>query len=133
MTPPQRAEPDGREACKARIAEAIGADAIHFRQASADLDTVGTATLDRVAAAAKSCPGTRIEIGGHASAEGSPELNQQLSVRRAQAALAYLVRAGIDADRLHPVGHGASQPLVANDTGENMAKNRRIELTVITR
>ena len=72
----------------------------------------------------------RIEVSGHASSEGSAELNQQLSVRRAQSVVAYLVKAGVDSTQLQPVGYGATRPVAPNDTGENMAKNRRIEFSV---
>ena len=72
----------------------------------------------------------RIEVSGHASSEGSAELNQQLSVRRAQSVVAYLAKAGVESTRLQPVGYGATRPVAPNDTDENMAKNRRIEFTV---
>ena len=112
------------------MASLANAGQIHFRLASADLESTSFQTLDRLAEAAKSCPGLRIEVGGHASSEGSAELNQQLSFRRAQSVVAYLVHAGVDVTQLEPVGHGASQPAAPNDSSENMARNRRIEFTV---
>jgi OOP family OmpA-OmpF porin len=71
-----------------------------------------------------------IEVAGHASAEGNPDANQQLSLKRAQSVVVYLVRAGVDPDQLEPVGFGATQPIAPNDNSENMAKNRRIEFAV---
>jgi len=41
-----------------------------------------------------------------------------------------LVQAGVDPGRLEPIGFGATRPVAPNDSGENMAKNRRIEFTV---
>jgi outer membrane protein OmpA-like peptidoglycan-associated protein len=118
------------KSCEADLASLVSSGRVLFRVASAELDSASSATLDKLAAAAKACPGTRIEIAGHASAEGSSEINQQLSVRRAQSVLAYLMRAGVEAQRLEPVGYGASRPVAPNDTSENMAKNRRIEFAV---
>jgi OmpA-OmpF porin, OOP family len=72
----------------------------------------------------------RIEVGGHASAEGGEAVNRRLSLRRAQAVVSYLVRAGVDRQRLESAGYGATQPIMPNDTEAHMAKNRRIEFTV---
>ncbi len=72
----------------------------------------------------------RIEIGGHASAEGTPAFNQRLSLRRAKSVAAYLIRAGVNRARLETVGYGASQPKAPSDTEDNKALNRRIEFTV---
>jgi OOP family OmpA-OmpF porin len=71
-----------------------------------------------------------IEVGGHASSEGGAEINQQLSLKRAQSVVTYLARAGVDATQLEPIGFGATRPIAPNDSSENMAKNRRIEFTV---
>ena len=72
----------------------------------------------------------RIAIEGHTDAEGSAEYNQRLSVRRARAVVAYLVKAGADRKQLEAVGYGPSRPAAPNDTEENMARNRRIEFSV---
>lgn len=117
-------------ACEEQLAGLASAGKILFRFASAELDSASSQTLDKLAEAAKSCPGMHIEVGGHASAEGDAELNRQLSLRRAQSVVAYLVHAGVDAAQLEPVGHGATQPVAPNDSVENMARNRRIEFTV---
>jgi OmpA-OmpF porin, OOP family len=118
------------KACQDSLASVAQSGQLLFQFASADLDAASTPTLDKLAAAAKSCPDMRIQIAGHASAEGGADANQQLSVRRAQAVAAYLARAGVNAARLEAVGYGATRPVAPNDTNENMAKNRRIEFTV---
>jgi OmpA-OmpF porin, OOP family len=118
------------KACEEQLAGLAKAGQILFRLASAELDGVSFTTLDKLAEAAKSCPGMHIEVGGHASSEGGAEINQQLSFRRAQSVVAYLVSAGVDAAQLEPVGFGATRPIAPNDSNENMAKNRRIEFTV---
>jgi outer membrane protein OmpA-like peptidoglycan-associated protein len=45
--------------------------------------------------------------------------------------VSYLVEQKISADRLISQGYGETKPLVANDTEENKALNRRVELKVI--
>lgn len=71
-----------------------------------------------------------IEIGGHTDDVGSDSDNQVLSERRANAVVAYLVSRGIAQERLSSVGYGESVPLVANDSQENRAKNRRTEFKI---
>lgn len=117
-------------ACEDQLQGLVKSGQIAFELASAELDPASLPTLDRLAAAAKTCPGMQIEVAGHASSEGSLALNQQLSLKRAHSVVAYLVEAGVDAAQLQPVGYGASRPVAPNDTNENMAKNRRIEFTV---
>ena len=117
-------------ACEEQLKSVAAAGHILFRLASAELEGTSFQTLDKLAEAAKSCPGMRIEVGGHASSEGSVELNQQLSLRRARSVVAYLVHAGVDVAQLEPIGHGAAQPVAPNDGSPSMARNRRIEFTV---
>lgn len=72
-----------------------------------------------------------VEIQGHTDSKGTYEYNKALSQKRADAVLRILVdKYGIDSSRLSAVGYGESLPAVANDTPENMHKNRRI-VTVI--
>jgi outer membrane protein OmpA-like peptidoglycan-associated protein len=118
------------KACEDRLTGLVTTGQIAFEYASAELGRASFATLDKLAEAAKACPDMRIEVGGHASIEGTAEGNQHLSIRRAQSVVAYLVKAGVDSTRLLPVGYGATRPVAPNDTGENMAKNRRIEFAV---
>jgi outer membrane protein OmpA-like peptidoglycan-associated protein/osmotically-inducible protein OsmY len=117
-------------ACADALASAAKAGTILFRIGSAELDPSSIPTLDRLAQAAQFCPDMRIEVGGHASAEGGEAVNRRLSLRRAQSVVAYLIRAGVDRQRLDSAGYGATRPIMRNDTEAHMARNRRIEFTV---
>jgi outer membrane protein OmpA-like peptidoglycan-associated protein/osmotically-inducible protein OsmY len=103
---------------------------IQFERAKADLARESSATLSRLAQVARDCPKVKIEIEGHTDAEGTPERNQRLSDRRAQAVVDYLVRAGVDPGKLVAIGYGETRPVAPNDSAENRARNRRIEFTV---
>jgi outer membrane protein OmpA-like peptidoglycan-associated protein len=74
-----------------------------------------------------------IEIHGHTDASGSQKANQRLSERRARAVAGYLIDKGVDAGRLHPIAHGSTAPIAANDSSINRALNRRIEFTLTDR
>jgi OOP family OmpA-OmpF porin len=116
--------------CRANLSKIARAGRILFDSDSATLDISSFDTLNRLAAAARQCPGVRIAVEGHADIEGSNEYNQRLSVRRAEAVVAYLVKAGADAQQLEAMGFGASRPAAPNTTVGNKAKNRRIEIIV---
>jgi outer membrane protein OmpA-like peptidoglycan-associated protein len=71
-----------------------------------------------------------IEIVGHTDSIGTDEYNLDLSYRRAQAVVDYLVSKGIDKHRLIAKGYGERQPIAPNDTEEGRALNRRVEFII---
>ena len=70
-----------------------------------------------------------VDIGGHASAEGTDDYNEELSLRRAVAVRDYLADKGVDATRMSVVGYGEQDPLVPNDSEANRQANRRAMVT----
>ncbi|HWN69106.1 MAG TPA: OmpA family protein, partial [Haliangium sp.] len=79
-------------------------------------------------------PRVRVEVQGHTSGEGRLEYNMDLSRRRAQAVVNYLIGEGIPAARLTAVGHGPKIPLVSPERTEaDREKNRRIEFSIRAR
>lgn len=73
-------------------------------------------------------PGLAMEIQGHTDGDGSEGYNQELSQKRAESVLRFLVLFGIEPSRFKAMGYGESVPVAPNDTDENKAKNRRVEL-----
>lgn len=71
-----------------------------------------------------------VRVEGHTDSRGSDAYNKVLSDKRAHSVMSYLVSKGIDAARLTAVGYGESAPIAPNDSAENMAKNRRVDLVV---
>jgi outer membrane protein OmpA-like peptidoglycan-associated protein len=84
--------------------------------------------LEAVVAIMKKNPPLRIEIQGHTDNVGSALLNQRLSEKRALAVLRYLVKHGIDLDRLESAGYGSAHPIASNDSAKGRKLNRRVEL-----
>ncbi len=76
-------------------------------------------------------PTIRVEIGGHTDSDGASAYNKQLSLKRAQSVVSYLVQNGINRARLEEKGYGADHPIMPNDTDENKQANRRIEFKII--
>ena len=79
----------------------------------------------------KENPELFVEMSGHTSMEGLPERNLDLSLRRAQAVKAYLVRRGIEDRRILTVGHGSDVPIADNNTEDGRRRNRRIEFRIL--
>ena len=73
----------------------------------------------------------RIQISGHTDNVGDKKLNQVLSQNRAKSVYEYLITNGIEKTRLSFKGYGDTKPVVANDTPENKARNRRTEFKVV--
>ena len=80
------------------------------------------------AASARSAGVTRIEVNGHADRSGSPQHNQTLSVRRAEAVAAELVRRGVPRNEIVTRGFGEQNPLVPTADDVREPQNRRVEI-----
>lgn len=73
----------------------------------------------------------RIEVKGHTDNVGSAEFNMDLSRQRAEAVVDYLVKKGVNRNKLTYSFYGMSRPLSTNDTEEGRAMNRRVEFTIL--
>ncbi|MFO0695166.1 MAG: OmpA family protein [Polyangiales bacterium] len=107
---------------------------VMFRTGSASIDRRSNALLDNVARVLAAHPEiTRLRVEGHTDSKGNAQRNQQLSQRRAQAVVTYLVRRGhVDASRLVAEGFGSSRPVVENATTEaEYEQNRRVEFHIV--
>ena len=72
----------------------------------------------------------KLRIEGHTDDVGAESMNAILSQNRAQAVANYLIEKGIEETRLEVEGYGETKPVVPNDSPENRATNRRVELTI---
>lgn len=105
---------------------------LRFAVNSAEIDLRYTTMLDEAIAVLKANPDVRISIDGHTDSDGSDAYNQGLSERRAASVLDYFEsRGGLDRSRFITKGYGESRPAAPNDTRENKAINRRVELTIV--
>lgn len=83
-----------------------------FRQGQAVIDPAQYAPIELIATYMKKNPAAKVEIKGYASPEGSAEINQKLSERRAEVVKEALInKYKISADRLTTKGMGATDKL----------------------
>lgn len=101
---------------------------INFDVDKSDIKPDGKEVVDQIAKALQQDASLNISIEGHTDNTGYAAHNKKLSNDRANSVMQSLVGLGIDKSRLTAQGFGAENPLVANDSEENKAKNRRVEL-----
>jgi len=104
---------------------------VFFDFDKSDLKAESFIELDRLAELLKKNATIKIEIAGHTDNKGDAKYNQILSQKRAENVVNYLLQKGIDKTRIVAKGYGETQAISPNDTEENKAKNRRIEVRVL--
>jgi len=92
--------------------------------------------LDKLIAIMQKYPKMKIKVEAHTDNRGNDASNLELSERRAQATVQYVISKGIDASRISGEGFGETKPAV--DCGTNCSdaeyqKNRRSEFIIVER
>ena len=91
--------------------------------------------LDRLARVLLINPGIRIQLGSHTDCRGNDRYNQDLSQKRAQSAVDYLIEKGISSDRLIAQGFGELVPetdcLCTRCSEEEHQRNRRTTFKIL--
>jgi outer membrane protein OmpA-like peptidoglycan-associated protein len=80
------------------------------------------------AASARGAGVTRIEVNGFTDRSGPADYNMQLSIRRANAVAAELVRRGVPRNEIVTRGFGEENNLVPTADGVREPQNRRVEI-----
>jgi len=112
----------------------ITLDRVNFKSGSAELMPVSKEQLYNIAMLMKEFPNAKIKIGGYTDSAGDEDVNLKISTDRANIVKAALVRMGIDDSRMQSEGHGANHFVCqANDTDICKAKNRRVDIKVVSR
>lgn len=69
-----------------------------------------------------------IEVGGHTDSKGNPNLNQQLSDKRAASVKDVLIKFGVNKDSIKSFGYGNKFPIAQEDELGLSEENRRVEI-----
>lgn len=109
--------------------EQIKVDTYRFN--SYALSDENKAELDRAAEILLRNPELEIELLGHSCDVGEKEAKYIIGIQRAKAAKAYLVAKGVDAKHIYVHSYADKRPLFPNNSVENRAKNRRVEIKII--
>ncbi len=107
---------------------------IQFGKDSAEIQPTSAALLDEIAGVLKENPEVQlVEIGGHASQEGSAKRNLDLTQLRTEAVVKELVARGVPRERLIPQGFGAHCPTNPAKDAQALEQNRRVEFKILYR
>lgn len=110
---------------------------IYFGYDSANINPTSAKELDKLVEILEDNPDIRIELSSHTDSVGTVEKNMDLSQRRAQSSVNYLVKKGIDPSRLVAKGYGKGRPIARNtnpngtDNPVGRARNRRTEFRIL--
>lgn len=105
-------------------------NSVLFATNSYTLSAAAQAALSRVAYNLEQFPNTDVTVVGYTDNTGGEELNQRLSLERAESVVTYLKNHGIAASRLKAVGKGWNDPIASNATAQGRAQNRRVEIFI---
>jgi outer membrane protein OmpA-like peptidoglycan-associated protein len=76
-------------------------------------------------------PSAKIKVVSHSNAQESVAGGHEyISIKRAEAVVAYLADRGVNADKMSFKGKGEAEPRIQGDHQDAMKKNRRIEIIV---
>lgn len=112
------------------------AEKVLFRSGSADLEPDSKQTIEKIGKVLLAIPGKMIRVEGHTdnvpiSTSRFPD-NQELSTARANSVWRILVNnVGISPKSLSATGYGEYRPKVPNDSEENRAQNRRVDIAIL--
>ncbi len=110
---------------------------IYYDLDSANIRPDAAVELDKLVQILKDNPEIVIELSSHTDSIASVEYNQDLSQRRAQSAVNYMIQRGISPDRMVAKGYGELRPIARNtnpdgtDNPEGRQKNRRTEFKIL--
>jgi chemotaxis protein MotB len=117
-----------------RMIIALG-DKILFDPGKTDLKPEGKDALTQVTVVLKDVQNRNFQVAGHTDnipiKSAKFRSNWDLSTARAVEVVNFMIGAGMEPKRLSAAGYADTSPVAPNDTPENKAKNRRIEITLV--
>lgn len=117
---------------KEEINRVFVVDNIYYDLDKANIRTDAAEELDKLVDFLKDNPKIRIELGSHTDVRAADAYNQDLSQRRAESAVQYLISNGIEASRITAKGYGETKLVVQSaQSEEEHQQNRRTEIKIL--
>jgi OmpA-OmpF porin, OOP family len=102
--------------------------AVYFNSAVENWYATSMVTLNEVVQYLNADPSLKARIEGHTDNTGEEPANDLLSETRAKKCYDFLIKTGLNPQRLTYVGHGPTKPIASNETKEGRQLNRRVEI-----
>lgn len=112
------------------VVRALNLQIINFATDSATIPEQNKPVLDQAAALIRQTPNVALMVEGYTDSTGDAAYNKELSQKRAQSVIEYLVSKGVSANKLSAMGFGQNNPVADNVTELGKFRNRRIEFRV---
>ena len=106
-------------------------DKILFDSGRFDIKPEAEDTLIELTRILSGLQGRRWQVAGHTDSDGAVEFNWRLSANRSRAVSLFMIANGMEAERISFAGYGQFAPAAPNETDEEKALNRRIEIVLI--
>ena len=107
--------------------------AVHFGFNKDNLTKDAKEAIDQLAASVSTTKGYIITVEGATDSIGGADYNYELSERRANAVIQYLAaEKNVPAYKIYLIGVGKDKPVESNKTSDGRAKNRRVDIRLMT-
>lgn len=103
---------------------------VYFKVGSADINQSSSKNLDILADILNKYSQTLIDLNGYTDNTGSKNVNDKLSLDRANSVKSYLESQGVKEKRMHAKGFAEQFPVASNETDEGRQLNRRVEFLI---
>jgi outer membrane protein OmpA-like peptidoglycan-associated protein len=106
--------------------------AVYFDYDQSGLAEIELARLDKNIQVLKQFPSLKMNIRGYTDSIASEQYNRKLALRRVQTVYNYFLEKGVTQERVIQTPLGEQLFIATNDTYENRALNRRVEMVLLT-
>lgn len=103
---------------------------VNFKYYSAIIEENSKNNIEKFADFIKKNSGYELNIIGHTSSKGDPDLNKRLSEQRAKAVKLALIDLGVSANKMTTEGRGEDDPIVEDSSAKGKLLNRRVEIEI---
>ena len=112
----------------------LSEDKGNFKFGKADMPDTAKGEIDQLVTTLKSEPkGAYIEIEGHTDSAGSPNVNYNLGLERAENVKRYIYETHqVPLHRINVISYGEEKPIAPNKTRDGRAQNRRVVIKILT-
>jgi len=96
------------------VSRPVKMDDVFYEFGKWELTKASEAEMEKLVKLLNDNPNITIELSAHTDLVGNDEFNMELSQKRAQSCCDYLIKQGIEKERLTPVGYGKTKPVIAD-------------------
>ena len=119
------------EISKVTIGQKLRINELNFLADSSNITSENYDILDEVFIFLHANKSVVVEIGGHTNTIPPHEYCDQLSAARAKGIAEYLIKRGIDPNRVSYKGYGKREPLTDSESLQGRQRNQRVEIKIL--